>query len=327
MGPMSILERVRKRAGGKVVEGFFRGMAGLGQMHPRARPARHGVEVLRDIPYLADGKPEHLLDVYRPTTTKEKLPALLYVHGGGFHILSKDTHWVMGIALARARFVVFSINYRLAPANRFPAAIEDVCDAYRWVAEHGHEYGADVSQLVVAGESAGANLATAVTVAACFERSEPWAQRVFDTGVVPKAVMPACGILQVSDAQRFARRRPDMPKFVGDRIEEVMVAYLGSRDTVPGSRPELDFCDPLLVFERREKPARTIPPFFVPCGTADPLLDDSRRLASALRVMNVVVDEKYYPGEVHAFHAFVFRAQARKCWNDTYAFLDQHVPR
>jgi len=324
---MTILERVRRKAGGKAVEGFFRGVAGLAKVHPQARPARHGVEVLRDIPYLPSGSPDHLLDVYRPTSAGKKLPALLYIHGGGFHILSKDTHWVMGIALARARFVVFTINYRLAPQSRFPAAIDDVCEAYRWVVEHAHEYGADASQLVVAGESAGANLTTAVTVAACFERSERYARRVFETGIVPKAVMPACGILQVSDAQRFARRRPDMPKFVGDRIEEVMVAYLGNRDTVPGSRPELDFADPLLVFERREEPARPIPPFFVPCGTADPLLDDSRRLASALRSMNVTVDEKYYPGEVHAFHAFVFRAQARKCWNDSYAFLDRHVPR
>lgn len=326
---MSIIERVSRRAGGRVVEGFFRGMSGLGRLHPRARPARHGVEVIENVPYREGGSSDHLLDVYRPVGASREapLPALLYVHGGGFHILSKDTHWVMGIALARARFVVFSINYRLAPVNRFPAAIEDVCEAYRWVVEHAHEHGADASRLVVAGESAGGNLAASVTVAACFEREEGFARRVFETGVTPKAVVPACAILQVSDTRRFARRRPDMARFVADRIEEVQLAYLGSRDVLPGSHPELDFADPLLVFERRETPARPIPPFFLPCGTADPLLDDSRRLASALRAMNVTVDEKYYPGEVHAFHAFVFRSRARECWNDTYRFLDRHVPR
>src|SRR6185436_19621791 len=167
---MSILQRVSRRAGGKVVEGFFRGMAGLGQLHPRARPARHGVEVIRDVPYLPSGKSDHLLDVYRPVGERgeQKLRALLYIHGGGFHILSKDTHWVMGIALARARFVVFSVNYRLAPTHRFPAAVEDCCEAYRWVVEHAAEYGADASQLVVAGESAGGNLTAAMTVAACY---------------------------------------------------------------------------------------------------------------------------------------------------------------
>jgi acetyl esterase len=325
---MGILERVSRRAGGRIAEGFFRGMSGLGQLHPRARPARHGVEVIRDVAYLPSGSREHHLDVYRPVAQRgARLPALLYIHGGGFHILSKDTHWVMGIALARARFVVFSINYRLAPQHRFPAAIEDVCDAYAWVVRNAHEYGGDASRLVVAGESAGGNLTAAVTIAACYRREERYAKRVFDTGVVPRAAMPACALFQVTDTQRFKRRRPDMLKFVADRVEEVSAIYLGSMDVVPGSRRELDLCDPVLAFERRERPDRPLPPFFLPCGTADPLLDDNRRMASALRAMGVVVDERYYPGEMHAFHAFVFRPQARQCWAHTYAFLDAHVPR
>ena len=52
----------------------------------------------------------------------------------------------------------------------------------------------------------GANLVTALTVAACYPRSEPYAERVFDTGITPVAVLPACGILQVTDSRRFARR-------------------------------------------------------------------------------------------------------------------------
>src|SRR4051812_46304765 len=108
---MGLREGLRRHTGGLLAEGFFRGMAGLGQLHPRARPARHGVEVIRDVPYLHSGSSDHHLDVYRTvgTSSGQRLPALLYVHGGGFRILSKDTHWVMGIALARARFVVFSI--------------------------------------------------------------------------------------------------------------------------------------------------------------------------------------------------------------------------
>ncbi len=326
---MGLCEGLRRRTGGWVAEGFFRGMAGLGSLHPRARPSRHGVEVVRDVPYLHSGSSDHHLDVYRPVGTRAgaRLPALLYVHGGGFRILSKDTHWVMGIALARARFVVFSINYRLAPTHPFPAAVEDACEAYRWVVEHAADYGGDASQLVLAGESAGANLVTGLAVASCFERREPYAKTVFDTGVVPRAVMPACGLLQVTDTERFSRRKPSLPRFVADRIEEVSHAYFGRKDVRPGERAELDLADPLLVFERGEPAARPIPPFFVPCGTADPLLDDTRRLAVALRERNVIVEASYYPGEMHAFHAFVFRAQAKKCWGDTYRFLDAHVPR
>ena len=50
---------------------------------------------------------------------------MLYVHGGGFRILSKDTHWIMGLAFARRGFLVFNIGYRLAPKHPFPAAIAD----------------------------------------------------------------------------------------------------------------------------------------------------------------------------------------------------------
>ena len=60
-------------------------------------------------------------------------------------------------------------------------------------------------------------------------------------------------------------------------------------------------------------------------GTADPLLDDTRRLHAALRARGAVSEVKYYPGEPHAFHAFVFRESAKRHWRDTFAFLDTHV--
>ena len=109
------------------MDGFFRGISRAGLLHPSARPERHGVEVLRDIAYLDTGRPEHRLDVYRPrrASTTENVPVVLYVHGGGFRILSKDTHWVMGLAFARRGYLVFNIGYRLAPAHPYPAALSD----------------------------------------------------------------------------------------------------------------------------------------------------------------------------------------------------------
>jgi len=78
--------------------------------------------------------------------------------------------------------------------------------------------------------------------------------------------------------------------------------------------------------ERGEKPARPLPPFFLPVGTKDSLLPDTRRLGEALRALGGEAVEKYYPGELHAFHAFVMRGIARQCWADTFEFLDRHVP-
>lgn len=320
---------MRRKAGSWVAESFFRGAARLGQLHPRARPEHHGVEVIRDVRYAPGGSPAHLLDVYRPVGHRpsERRPALLYVHGGGFRILSKDTHWVMGLAFARRGYVVFSINYRLAPEHPYPAAIEDCARAYRWVVDHADRWGGDASRLVLAGESAGANLVTSMTVAACFERDEPHARAIAATGVVPRAVLPACGILQVSDTARFARRKPHMARVVAERIEEVGEGYLGPLDH-PDRRgsAELELADPLVVLESERASRAPLPPFFAPCGTADPLLDDTRRLAAAVRARGAVCEDVYYPGEVHAFHAFVFRPQAQKCWHDTFAFLDRHCP-
>jgi acetyl esterase len=290
--------------------------------------------VFENIEYVTGGGVEHRLDIYRPMRPMNRaggsMPVVLYVHGGGFCALSKDTHWLMGLMFARFGYLVCNISYRLAPRHRYPAAIADTCAAYEWVVRHAAAYGGDAGRVVVAGESAGANLVTALTVAACFERPEPWARRVYDTGVTPAATIPFCGMLEVSNPERFVRRRR-MPQWVGNLIHVVSEAYLpGAPEPglveVPGF---LDLANPLTTLERVEthgrRPDRPLPPFFVPVGTRDPLLDDTRRLGRVLRRMGVVCEDAYYPGEVHAFQALVWRKQARKVWRDTFGFLERHV--
>ena len=161
---------------------------------------------------------------------------------------------------------------------------------------------------------------SALTIATCYRRPEPYAQLAWNTGLVANAVVPSCGLLQVSDPERFSRRR-SMPVWVNSVILEVSRAYLGDyRQPVVG---ELDLADPLLVFERGDPPDRELPPFFIPVGTKDPLLDDTRRMHQALVDMGVEAEAEYYDGEIHAFHAMVWRRAARRCWRDTYAFLDR----
>src|SRR5207244_6728579 len=135
-----------------------RGASVAGRLHPLASPDRHRVELLRDLPYLPSGLGAHRLDVYRPTWLTGPLPVVLYLHGGGFRILSKDSHWIMALAFARRGFVVANVNYRLAPTHRYPAAVEDACAAYRWVSQNARAHGGDPDRLILAGDSAGANL-------------------------------------------------------------------------------------------------------------------------------------------------------------------------
>jgi acetyl esterase len=288
---------------------------------PFARPERHGVERIEDVAYAGSKQREHTLDVYRPRGETRPLPIVLYMHGGGFRILSKDSHWMMGLAFARRGYVVFNINYRLAPAHPFPAAIEDACGALAWIASHARDFGGDPDRVVLAGESAGANLTTSLAIATSYPRSEPYARAAYDANVRIRAALPACGILQVTDSARFARRKR-LSAFVRDRLHEVEHAYL------PESAPrDRDLADPLLVLEGAASPARPLPPFFAGVGTADPLLDDTRRLKAALDRAGVPCEVRYYPGELHAFHSLMITPHARAYWRHAFAFLDRHVAR
>ena len=312
--------RLRAQAGSAIARHAIRTGADLGRLYPAANPARHGIEVIKDIEYRRTGNPAHRLDVYRPKHRNGPLPVVIYIHGGAFHLLSKDTHWLMGLGFARAGYLVFNVDYRLAPENPFPAAVSDVCAALEWVAEHGEPYGGDLTRLVFAGESAGGNLATALTICCCYERPEPFAQRAFETGVVPTVVAPACAALQVTNPNRL-NRKGKLPKWVRATLVDMRNSYLyGRRDP---STTELELIDPLRVFERGAAPDRELPGFFLPIGTRDPLLDDTRRLDRALRAMGVECEARYYEGELHAFHALIWRKQARRCWREQLAFMDR----
>lgn len=298
---------------------FFHGLSRAGRLHPQSNPRRHRVEVTHDVRYAPGTTAEHVLDIYRPTGRPGPLPIVFYVHGGAFRILSKDTHWLMGLAFARHGYLVVNISYRLAPRHPYPAAIEDTCLAWSWLLREAERLGGDLGRVAVAGESAGGNLVTALTLAACQRRDEPFARAVFDAGVVPRATMPFCALLEVSRPERFTRR--PMPSWVQGMLHGTSKTYL--QTCAEGTCRDL--ADPLVVFERGDALDRTLPPFFAPVGTKDPLLDDTRRLEKALAARNVPCEARYYPGGIHAFHALVWQPRAKHCWRDALAFLDRHV--
>jgi len=306
---------------------FFHGLSTLGRMHPLSRPKRHGVEVEHDIVY-GDDHRWHQLDIYKPVNRPKPWPVVFYVHGGAFHLLSKDTHWLMGLAFARYGYLVVNVNYRLAPHHPYPAAIEDTCTAYRWLASHIERLGGDRERVAVAGESAGGNLITALTLAASQRRPEPWARAVYDTNLVPKAALPFCAMLQVTQPERFAERRP-LPGWMDAMLRDTTGTYLHGYPHVPTDATAL--ADPLRLIEEAaglphvDHFERPLPPFFAPVGTRDPLLDDTRRLEKALGTLGVPVEARYYPGGIHAFHALVWDPAARRCWRDALAFLDRHM--
>ena len=117
------------------------------------------LNVERDLSYGPEA--EQRLDIFRPLTTQPALrPVLIYFHGGGW--ISADKRIYDGIAanLTRNGFMTFNVNYRLAPAARFPAPLQDAVHAIDWIYHNLERFGGDPSAVVLAGDSAGAQIAS-----------------------------------------------------------------------------------------------------------------------------------------------------------------------
>lgn len=293
----------------------------IGKLHPASRALMKGVQVTRNIPYTPGGDRTHSLDIYRPTGATGKLPVLLYVHGGGFRILSKESHWMFGYGFAQQGYLVVSINYRLAPTHPFPAAVQDTAQALLWVLDHAEAEGGDLSRLVYAGESAGANLVLAMVIAGAWPRPEAYAQRIFERDPRPKVALPACGMLQVSEAERYLSRA-ELPAWIRSRIKAVCESYLTDAS---GDPDRFALADPLVFLENAAPPSRPLPAISAICGTEDPVADDTRRLGTALQRFDMPSEAPFYEGGGHAFHAFIWQEAAKKAWADQLAFLKTHL--
>lgn len=304
------------------IRATLQGVMALTKNLPHAKARRTSSFVIKNIPYRAGGDSAHFLDVIRYGTSADVQPALLYIHGGGFAVCSKETHEIITYAYARMGFTVFSINYRLMPEHRFPAAFHDSCEALLWVMEHASSYGADAGRLVVAGESAGGNLSLAVTLASCLrDPNDAVAQRVFDAAPQIRAAIPACGVLQVSGISRLWRSRPQ-------NVVTRLVLRAMQDDYLPkvnDLRAPAIWADPLLLAERAEF-ERPLPPMFTFCGTDDVLLDDTERLMRALDRRKVPHVGVTVPDEGHAFHAMVWKPSAQSIWRQQRTFLHDYVP-
>ena len=118
-----------------------------------------GIELFADIPYVPGGNKWQVIDVIRPADAKNPLPVIIDIHGGGLQGGSKLGNRPYCYQLASKGFIVFAMDYSLSPEYRYPAHLEDVNEALLWIKDHAEEYGADLNNVFLTGDSAGGMLA------------------------------------------------------------------------------------------------------------------------------------------------------------------------
>jgi acetyl esterase/lipase len=223
--------------------------------------------------------------VYRPaaagTATTAGRPLVVYFHGGGFALGGLDMgNWICGLVAARVGAVVVSVDYRLAPAHVFPAAVEDCYAGFAWAAGNAAELGA-TGRIGVMGESAGGNLA-AVT---CLIARDRGGQAISHQALIYPATDMTKGPSATAD--------PSAPFLSAAEISTYKRLYLG-----PDGDPANPWASPLLADHA------SLPPALIQVGEHDPLGDDGVRYAEALRAAGVPVRFTEYVGMPHGFVNF-----------------------
>jgi acetyl esterase/lipase len=115
--------------------------------------------VYKDLVYKTIGDDTLKLDIYQPKDLLKPRPVLIFIHGGGWKKGKKEDYLLYLIAFAQKGYITASISYRLVPQARYPAAVEDVKCAVRWIRAHAHDYLIDPDKIAVIGGSAGGHLA------------------------------------------------------------------------------------------------------------------------------------------------------------------------
>ncbi len=116
-----------------------------------------GVERVFNVRY-SDFSNKNKLDIFYPEGETKRLPLIIYVHGGGWMASDKSRYVNYCMKLAKQGFLVFSINYRLAPKFRHPSCIMDTIDAINWVKKNAKAYNGDLNNIALGGDSAGAHI-------------------------------------------------------------------------------------------------------------------------------------------------------------------------
>jgi acetyl esterase len=219
--------------------------------------------------------------VYTPTG-RGPFPLVVFFHGGGWVLGDLNTHDPMCRALcAGAESVVVSVDYRLSPEHRFPAALDDALATTRWAAAHAEEVGGDPARIAVAGDSAGGSLATATALRARDEGGPALRGQLLIYPVLGYHTPPTPSYIE--NAEGYGMTREAMVWFWEQYLADE------SQATHPHAAPLL------------APDLRGMPPALVITAEYDVLRDEGKRYVERLRASDVPARLSRYDGVHHRF--------------------------
>jgi acetyl esterase len=210
-------------------------------------------------------------------------PILVYYHGGGWVIGDIETHDNVCSALCnRAEVVVLSVDYRLAPENPFPAALEDAYAALEWATTYGDEISGDPDRVAIGGDSAGGNLSTGVTLMADDEDGPEIAHQSL---IYPAVASPAVHEFDSyeENGEGYFLEQESMDWFYGKYVQN-------------DAHARNEYLAPLLA-----RDLSGVPPATVVTAGFDPLRDEGAAYADRLEEAGVDVHHENFEGMIHGF--------------------------
>jgi acetyl esterase/lipase len=242
----------------------------------------------------AEGDPAVRVRVYRPNDQPNQLPALLWIHGGGYVMgdIDQDDR-LMKQLVKRIGCVAVSVDYRLAPEHPFPAPVEDCYAGLKWLFAHADELGVEPSRIAIGGASGGGGLAAGLALLA---RDRGEVRLAFQLLIYPmiddRNVTPASHA--ITDPRMWHRE--------SNRLG--WKAYLG-RD---GGGADVS---PYAAASRATDLTK-LPPAYIPVGALDLFVDENIEYAQRLIQAGVPTELHVYPGAFHGFDLFAPSAKVSK---------------
>lgn len=280
--------------------------------------APENVQVMTNISYQKE--PQLSLDIYQRQDIQQlgKRPTVVWIHGGGWVSGAKDKARGYFKLLAAQGYNVVSVQYTFAPDAVYPTQLYQINNALDFISQNSKQYNIDENQLFLAGDSAGANLAShyaALLSNPTFARQSEFSPKIQASQL--KGLILHCGIY---DMNAFVNTAPDEIKLIEWGVNTLVQAYTGNQ------KDNTEYL-------KRISPAQHLtlqyPPVFISGGNKDFLTDtQSMPFVKALQENKIPVEAVFYPNSkewlVHEYQFFLINKASRKTFDKTIQFIEEY---